>query len=145
MMMKLRTPAALALAIGVAVTAALIGVVGAQTSGSGRFVISPDGIVDEDTGLIFSRTRVFEFDDEILRFDSATGETFVFVGTVSGASATGTWRLRVRAVREPTSGFLELQRAGDGIFLIDVVTGDTWVLRQREGISAWMLVRPIGG
>ncbi|MCI0364840.1 MAG: hypothetical protein L0Y44_02165, partial [Phycisphaerales bacterium] len=101
-------------------------------------------IVDLDNA-IFSRTQIIRFDNFMVRFDTSTGELFRFRGTPQGPNANGTFRSIARAVDDPTSGFLEIQQFENATFLVDVVTGDTWILR-RSGANnaAWVLVDTIG-
>ncbi len=54
---------------------------------------------------------------------------------LDNASARVTFQLRVAPVKEETSGYLELQRSTfnqqNAVFLVDIVTGKTWILRDR--------------
>src|SRR5687768_10994598 len=79
---------------------------------------------------IFSRTKIIKVNDVIVRFDTATGELFNFEGTLQGSTANGRFRSIAPPVSGSNSGFLEIKRIGQAAFLIDAVTGDTWILRQ---------------
>ncbi len=82
------------------------------------------------------------FDSDIARFDTRSGAIYRFRGDVTNSSVTNTWELRVPAVKEQTSGLLEIQtidlprrdtplgEAGPVAFLVDIANGDTWILRQ---------------
>jgi hypothetical protein len=99
--------------------------------------VTPPAVVNNE-GLIFPAMRIIRFDDQIARFDTATGELRRFTGTVSGGAANGTWVRLVRPVTGGTSGFLSIRVVGAGTFLVDDVTGDTWVLRRASGaIGTW--------
>lgn len=95
---------------------------------------------------IFSRVQLVEVGDgEILRLDTQTGALFRFRGE-TGRNARGTFISVARPLRDENSGFLELQRVGSATFLVDVFTGQTWILRQRSATNAaWIEVRVIGG
>ncbi|MHC4082476.1 MAG: hypothetical protein ACYS15_15705 [Planctomycetota bacterium] len=91
---------------------------------------------------------------DIARFDTRTGAVYRFRGDTTNPSVRNTWELRVAPVKEKTSGILEIQRiiAPHGelgrnpattevelvpsTFLVDVVTGDTWILRRRASTNA---------
>ena len=90
------------------------------------------------------------FDSNIARFDSSTGAVYRFRGDIDNSSVRNSWELRVPAVTEPTSGLLEIQRIASpkaahpadpsqtqfATFLVDVVTGRTWILRHRASSNA---------
>ena len=83
-----------------------------------------------------------EFDSDIARLDTRTGAVYRFRGNVNKASTRNTWELRVAPVKE-SSGWLEVQtiaRPAIGspvtVFLVDIVTGKTWILRQRASTNA---------
>jgi hypothetical protein len=92
---------------------------------------------------------------DIARLDTRTGAVYRFRGDTTNPSVRNTWELRVPPVKEETSGILEIQRIiaphGELIgrnpapievelvpstFLVDVVTGDTWILRRRASTNA---------
>ena len=102
------------------------------------------GTVIQDPNLIVPRTRIIEFDEGVARFDTTTGSIDRFSGTLLGPNASGTWLRYARPVTS-TSGFLELQQIGDATFLVDSVTGNTWLLRRRSTLAAWIPVNVLGG
>jgi hypothetical protein len=96
---------------------------------------------------------------DIARLDTQTGAVYRFRGDTTNPSVGNTWELRVAPVKEEHSGILEIQRiiAPHGepgrnptttevelvpsTFLVDVVTGKTWILRFRASTNAtWDLV-----
>lgn len=82
-----------------------------------------------------------KFDSDIARLDTRTGAIYRFRGDVDNPSVRNTWELRVAPVKEKTSGILEIQQPGfdrrpDTVFLVDVVNGDTWILRRRASTNA---------
>lgn len=91
-----------------------------------------------------------EFDSDIAKLNTRTGEVHRFRGDVNVASVQNTWELRVAAVKEANSGILEIQKVPnfhdpapghEATFLVDVVTGKTWILRHRASTNAsWNLV-----
>lgn len=92
--------------------------------------------------LIVPAVRIIRFDDQIARFDTATGEMSRFSGTASGGGASGTWLRLARSVNDSTSQILEIRTVAGGTFLIDQVTGQTWVLRRAPGtIGTWINVQ----
>ena len=102
---------------------------------------------DPNTGAIpsavtvFSRVRLIEIDDTIFRLNTETGALSRFRGTESGRNARGTFISVAPELRDPTSGFVDIQQAGGATFLIDTVTGRTWILRQRGNSTAsWVEV-----
>lgn len=92
--------------------------------------------------LIVPTVRIFRFGNEVVRFDSTTGEMSRFSGTVSGGGAAGTWLKFAKPVAGSTSQILEFRSIAGGAFLIDQVTGQTWVLRRAPGtIGTWINVQ----
>ncbi|MCI0366634.1 MAG: hypothetical protein L0219_22445, partial [Phycisphaerales bacterium] len=85
---------------------------------------------------IFPRTKIIKVDDVIVRFDTATGELFNFEGTLQGSNANGLFRNIAPPVSGSNSGVLEVKRIGQATFLIDVLTGETWILRQNSPNNA---------
>ena len=91
-----------------------------------------------------------KFDSNIARFDSSTGAVYRFRGDIDNPGVRNTWELRVPAVSGSTSGLLEIQRISLpnaahsqdssqsrlATFLVDVVTGRTWILRHRASSNA---------
>lgn len=85
--------------------------------------------------LLLPRVQLFNLDDTVARLDTVTGEVHIFTGDVRRAGSRGQWRLLASGV-SGTSGFLEVVRpsgveAFPMIFLVDVVTGDTWAFNRR--------------
>ena len=99
------------------------------------------GVISDPT-LIVSATEILRLDNHIVRFDTTTGELSRFSGTATGGAANGLWIRIARPVSESTSQYLQLRRVGEAVFLIDQVTGDTWVLRRASGaIGSWVNVQ----
>jgi hypothetical protein len=105
----------------------------------------------EAGSLLYPRTRIIAYDsgdqrerrDGVARLDTATGALYRFSGDLGNPNVRSVWVLEVPGVREATSGVLEIQRA-EGVnpnvgatFLVDVITGDTWLLRRRADRAAW--------
>lgn len=88
-------------------------------------------------GFVLPRTEVISFDETVAVLDTATGAVYRIKDprVLDNASARVTFQLRVAPVKEETSGYLELQRPTfnqpNAIFLVDIVTGKTWILRDR--------------
>lgn len=91
-----------------------------------------------------------KFDSSIARLDTRTGAVYRFRGNVDNSSVRNTWELRVGPVKLATSGLLEIQQVRPEkvtnqhdptprrleTFLVDIVTGDTWILRRRASTNA---------
>jgi hypothetical protein len=93
-------------------------------------------------GTYFPASQIISFDNTIGRLDTATGAVYRLRGNLDNPGAKLTWERRVPPVTASTSGLLEIQRATfnrpDAIFLVDIVTGKTWILRRRASSnSAW--------
>ncbi len=93
-------------------------------------------------GFIVPASQIISFDDTVGRLDTRTGAIYRLHGVASdptaaldNPSAKLTWEERVPAVKGDTSGVLEIQRPTfnrpDATFLVDIVTGKTWILRRR--------------
>ena len=88
-------------------------------------------------GFVLPRTEVISFDETVAVLDTATGAVYRIKDprVLDNPSARVTFQLRVAPVKEETSGYLEMQRATfnqpNAIFLVDIVTGKTWILRDR--------------
>jgi len=84
---------------------------------------------------IIPAAQIISFNDTVGRLDTATGAVHQLSGDLRNPSVRNEWELRVPAVSGETSGFLEIQRATfnnpEAIFLVDIVTGKTWLLRRR--------------
>jgi hypothetical protein len=117
----------------------------AGTVGSG--LIGGGSIGGTDSGLVFSRVRIVNFNNTIIRLDTATGSLNTFRGTLTGRNARGTWQSFTRPVSSSggsSSRFFDLQSAGGALFLVDTESGDTWILRGRGNIAVWDPVRLVG-
>ncbi|MCZ6612874.1 MAG: hypothetical protein O6941_09580 [Planctomycetota bacterium] len=91
-----------------------------------------------------------KFDSSIARLDTRTGAVHRFRGNVDNPSVRNTWEQRVAPVKGETSGLLEIQQVRPEkvtnqhdprprpleTFLVDIVTGDTWILRRRASTNA---------
>lgn len=79
-------------------------------------------------------SQVISFQEGIGLLDTTTGSLFELRGNLDNPSATLSWFPRVEGV-EGGSGYLQVQsprfNSPDAVFLVDVVTGDTWILRDR--------------
>ena len=80
-------------------------------------------------------TQIISYDQTVARFDTRTGAIYMYRGELDDPCVRGYWELRVPGVNEKTSGMLELQRANfndpAATFLVDTVTGKTWLLHRR--------------
>ena len=85
---------------------------------------------------VISPVEVFGWDTTAARLDTTTGEILVFNGDLHARSGRGQW---IEAVHGVTSGatYLDLQEANGAWFLVDVVTGDTWILRRDGAHMHW--------
>lgn len=85
--------------------------------------------------VIPAATQIISYDQTVGRLDTRTGALYMYRGELDNPSVRGYWELRVPAVNEKTSGMLELQRANfndpAATFLVDTVTGKTWLLHRR--------------
>ena len=101
---------------------------------------SSDG-VPTTLNNIFSRTKIVEIDNDVFRLGTSNGELFRFKGDLRGPTANGVFQSIVAPVNGANSGFLQIQRAGDGTFLVDTVNGTTWILRRKSANNGgWILV-----
>lgn len=120
--------------------AVLILLTGAVILGASRSA-SP-GIHDRMLGdRVLPRVQIINFNDGVARFDTVTGEIHTFSGSLRDGNVRGQWRQHTRGVGQ-TSGFLQIQHpigveARDALFLVDVVTGETWSLTRRASRSTW--------
>lgn len=87
----------------------------------------------------FPAAQIFAFNEGIGKLDTRTGEIFELRGNLDNASTQVSWFSRVRPVVR-SSGTLQVQRADfnrpDAIVLVDLQTGDTWLLRARGNNNA---------
>ena len=97
-------------------------------------------------GYIVPASQIISFGDTIGRLDTETGAVYELRGNLRNASTPMHWKQRVAPLVEQTSGVLEIQRATfndpGATFLVDVVTGETWLLTDRaSGNGLWQHVR----
>jgi hypothetical protein len=112
-----------------------------QTSPATAMQVGQPGVIN-NPDLIVPAVRILRFDNQVVRLDTATGEMSRFSGTVSGGGASGTWLKFAKPIVGATSQFLEFRSIAGGAFLIDQVTGQTWVLRRAPGaIGTWINVQ----
>ena len=125
-MSKIRTIVTTSVMAGIASLAVAVGM-GAEHANQYR--------ADARTYVIPS-TQIISFNDTVGRLDTGTGAVYQLRGNVNAPSSAKTWELRVPAVTGDTSGVLEIQRATfnnpEATFLVDVVTGRTWILNRRS-------------
>jgi len=108
-----------------------------------------------------SATQVFIFpggdlnnDSDVAMLDTRTGAVYRYRGQLDNPSARGTWEQRVAPPKEAHSGMLEIQRLvfpsakGNQVeteaatFLVDIVTGTTWVLHLRASTNgSWDIIK----
>ena len=78
--------------------------------------------------------QVIPYQQGVGLLDTTTGEIFELRGDLDNASSRLSWFPRVAGLAG-TSGFLKVQspqfNRPDAVFLIDAVTGATWILRER--------------
>jgi len=101
------------------------------------------GEANVDKALL-PRAKIFQFKGDVVQLDTATGEVFKFTGNLDNPNARGTLRVFVRPINGATSGFLDIQRSGGATFLVDIVTGQTWLLRERGNVAVWDPVDVVG-
>jgi hypothetical protein len=97
-------------------------------------------------GFIVPASRIISFGDTIGRLDTQTGAVYELRGNLDNPSTPVRWKRRVAPLDRATSGVLEIQRATfndpGATFLVDVVTGETWLLTQRaSGNASWQHVK----
>ncbi|MHC4427744.1 MAG: hypothetical protein ACYS0D_03970 [Planctomycetota bacterium] len=97
-------------------------------------------------GFIVPAAQIVSFDDTVGLLNTATGAIYKLRGNLDNASVTNTWQMRVGPVDGTTSGYLEIQRPvfdhPNAIFLVDIVTGKTWILRDRASSNrSWEPVK----
>lgn len=90
---------------------------------------------------VLPRVQIIQFDDTFARLDTTTGELHLFSGDFRNTSSRSQWRLHAAGVGG-NSGYLEIQQPQgvsptNALFLVDVVTGDTWVLSRRGARATW--------
>lgn len=79
--------------------------------------------------------RVLRIGDTIVQLDTRTGAILSLNGDAGARGSSANWRASVPGVSGSHSGVLDIQRTqetgSDGIFLVDLREGTTWVLRWR--------------
>lgn len=113
------------------------------------FAMNQDADLDELLTVARSEVTAVEVirwgKDEhgVAKFDTRNGEVWRFNGDVQKSNTKAEWILEVPAVADRPVGTLRLQHANTGgLFLVDAVTGDTWILRERgSGNYGWVAVR----
>lgn len=137
------------LSIGVATLVVAVGA-GSMKISRQYFVLGPAA-----TNLILLPGGVPQFNSDLARLNTRTGAVYRYRGDLSNTALQSTWEMRVPPVTEETSGVLEIQRialpktnASKGgtevqtaTFLVDIVNGTTWVLREMASTNArWQMV-----
>ncbi len=137
------------LSIGVATLVVAIGA-GSMKIARQYFVLGPAA-----TDLILLPGGAPQFNSDLARLNTRTGAVYRYRGDLSNTALQSTWEMRVPPVTEETSGVLEIQRialpktsASTGrtevqtaTFLVDIVNGTTWVLREMASTNArWQMV-----
>jgi len=90
--------------------------------------------------------EIIAFDTTVGVLDTTTGAIYRLRGDLRNPSARNTWKMRVGPIKESHSGQLEIQKIALGqhpelTFLVDQVTGRTWILRRRASTNgSWVLV-----
>ncbi len=78
--------------------------------------------------------QVMSYQQGVGLLNTVTGEIFELRGDLDNASSRLSWFPRVAGL-DGTSGFLQVQspqfNRPDAVFLVDAVTGATWILRDR--------------
>ena len=137
------------LSIGVATLVIAVGA-GSMNIARQYFVLGP-----ATSDLILLPGGAPQFDSDLARLNTRTGAVYRFRGNLANTALTSTWEMRVPPVTEGTSGVLEIQRIAlpskndrtgvvdvdTATFLIDIVNGTTWILRDMASTNAkWQMV-----
>ncbi len=90
-------------------------------------------------------TQIVSYGEGVGLLDTRNGSISELRGSLDNQSSQLSWFLRVEGV-EGTSGHLEMQspqwNRPDALFLVDVMTGETWILRDRgNNNGTWESVR----
>ena len=90
-------------------------------------------------------TQVVSYGEGVGLLDTRNGSISELRGSLDNQSSQLSWFLRVEGV-EGTSGHLEMQspqfNRPDAVFLVDVMSGETWILRDRgNNNGSWEAVR----
>ncbi len=138
------------LSIGVATLVVAVGA-GSMKIARQYFVLGPAA-----TDLILLPGGAPQFDSDLARLNTRTGAVYRYRGDLQNTVLKSTWELRVPPVTQETSGVLEIQRialpktdarTGEtdvqaATFLVDIVNGTTWVLREMASTNAqWQIVK----
>ena len=88
--------------------------------------------------------QVMSYQQGVGLLNTVTGEIFELRGVLDNASSRLSWFPRVAGL-DGTSGFLQVQsphfNRPDAVFLVDAVTGATWILRDRGNHNgSWEVV-----
>ncbi len=92
---------------------------------------------------VIPRVRIIAFDDSVALFDTRNGALYRFQGDLGNPAVRSVWVKHVPGLPQQTSGLMEIQKAEgvnphqDATFLVDVFTGETWILRRRGANAAW--------
>lgn len=101
----------------------------------------PSMFIDDAGQPLVSRVQVIKFDNTVARFDRVTGELMEYNGDLTKLNVPGQWVPLVKPVRSGTAAVLEIQQPESAVpgatFLVDAVTGQTWVLRRRQADVRW--------
>lgn len=93
--------------------------------------------------FVIPRVRIIAFDESVALFDTRNGALYRFHGDLRNPAVRSVWVKHVPGLPQPTSGVMEIQNAEgvnphqDATFLVDVFTGETWILRRRGANTAW--------
>ena len=121
----------------------MLAAMGADRARSNRSAV----IAPQRNAFLFSATEIIdlpggnlETDSDIARLDTTTGAIYRFRGDADNPSVRNTWQIRVPPVQGEHSGLLEVQQVKLGnrrtTFLVDIVDGRTWILRNRASTNA---------
>lgn len=83
--------------------------------------------------------RFGELPNGVGRLDTATGEIWRFHGDLRKPNVRSQWVKTggVPGVTKRPVGTLQLQEAAGALFLVDLLNGDTWILKDRGTGFAW--------
>jgi hypothetical protein len=118
-----------------------VGLAAALIMGAGKLAV-PSAVEDRVLAeRVIPRVQIIQFNDSVARLDTATGELHLFTGDLRSPSSRGQWRLYANGV-SGSSGYLELQQprgveAQSGLFLVDIVSGESWILTRRASRATW--------
>lgn len=83
--------------------------------------------------------RFGEVPNGVGRLDTSTGEIWRFHGDLRKSNVRSQWVKAggVPGVTKRPVGTLQLQEAAGALFLVDLLNGDTWILKDRGTGFAW--------